>query len=93
MNSATLPPLDGSTVRRVALLIVGLALLFACSPIWAHGVNENDKAFIEGASGVDSPSRSSLAKATGGAATAAIAILTLFVLPAEYGIDRRSPLR
>ena len=34
-----------------------------------------------------SPSRSSLAKATGGAATAAIAILTLFVLPAEYGID------
>jgi len=53
MNNATLPPLDGSTVRRVALLIVGLALLFACSPIWAHGVNENDKAFIEGASGVN----------------------------------------
>jgi hypothetical protein len=43
MNNATLPPLDGSTVRRVALLIVG--------------------------------------------------ILTLFVLPTEYGIDRRSPLR
>ena len=79
MNSAALPPLDGSTVRRVALLIVGLALLFACSPIWAHGVN--------------SPSRSSLATATGGAAAAALAILTLFVLPAEYGIDRRSPLR
>jgi len=33
------------------------------------------------------PSASALAKATGGAAIAAIAILTLFVLPAEYGID------
>lgn len=34
-----------------------------------------------------SPSPSALAKATGGAAIAAAAILTLFVLPAEYGID------
>jgi len=34
-----------------------------------------------------SPSPSGLAKATGGAAIAAVAILTLFVLPAEYGID------
>lgn len=34
-----------------------------------------------------SPSPSTLAKATGGAAIAAAAILTLFVLPAEYGID------
>ncbi|HUD93196.1 hypothetical protein [Sphingobium sp.] len=33
------------------------------------------------------PSPSALAKATGGAAIAAVAILTLFVLPAEYGID------
>lgn len=33
------------------------------------------------------PSRSTLAKATGGAAIAAAAILTLFVLPAEYGVD------
>lgn len=33
------------------------------------------------------PSRSALAKATGGAAVAAAAILTFFVLPAEYGID------
>lgn len=33
------------------------------------------------------PSPSALAKATGGAAVAAIAILTFFVLPAEYGID------
>ena len=33
------------------------------------------------------PSPSTLAKATGGAAIAAVAILTLFVLPAEYGID------
>ena len=79
MNSAALPPLDGSTVRRVALLIVGLALLFACSPIWAHGVN--------------SPSRSSLAKATGGAAAAPSAILTLLVRPAGNCIARRSPVR
>ncbi|WP_327754249.1 hypothetical protein VVT58_02980 [Sphingobium sp. SJ10-10] len=34
-----------------------------------------------------SPSPSTLAKATGGAALAAAAILTLFVLPAEYGVD------
>jgi hypothetical protein len=34
-----------------------------------------------------SPSPATLAKATGGAALAAIAIVTLFVLPAEYGID------
>ncbi|MDO7836789.1 hypothetical protein Q4610_17205 [Sphingobium sp. HBC34] len=34
-----------------------------------------------------SPSPATLAKATGGAAIAAIAIVTLFVLPAEYGID------
>ncbi|WP_298400499.1 hypothetical protein [Sphingobium sp.] len=33
------------------------------------------------------PSPSALAKATGGAAIAAVAILTFFVLPAEYGID------
>lgn len=33
------------------------------------------------------PSPTTLAKATGGAAIAAAAILTLFVLPAEYGID------
>ncbi|AMK17578.1 MULTISPECIES: hypothetical protein [Sphingobium] len=34
-----------------------------------------------------SPSSSTLAKATGGAVIAAAAILTLFVLPAEYGVD------
>ncbi|HAF42239.1 MAG TPA: hypothetical protein DCG90_10815 [Sphingobium sp.] len=34
-----------------------------------------------------SPSPAALAKATGGAALAAVAILTLFVLPAEYGVD------
>jgi hypothetical protein len=34
-----------------------------------------------------SPAPATLAKATGGAALAAIAIVTLFVLPAEYGID------
>jgi hypothetical protein len=34
-----------------------------------------------------SPAPATLAKATGGAALAAIAIVTLLVLPAEYGID------
>lgn len=34
-----------------------------------------------------SPSPSTLAKATAGAVIAAAAILTLFVLPAEYGVD------
>lgn len=34
-----------------------------------------------------SPAPATLAKATGGAALAAVAIVTLFVLPAEYGID------
>ena len=34
-----------------------------------------------------SPSPSTLAKATGGAVIAAAAIVTLFVLPAEYGVD------
>lgn len=34
-----------------------------------------------------SPSPATLARATGGAVLAAIAIVTLFVLPAEYGID------
>ncbi|PHQ61393.1 MAG: hypothetical protein COC10_12180, partial [Sphingobium sp.] len=34
-----------------------------------------------------SPSPATLAKATSGAALAAAAIVTLFVLPAEYGID------
>lgn len=33
------------------------------------------------------PSPATLAKVTGGAVIAAVAILTLFVLPAEYGID------
>lgn len=40
-------------MRRVALLLVGLALALVSSTLWAHGVNENDKAFIEGASGVN----------------------------------------
>lgn len=34
-----------------------------------------------------SPAPAALAKATAGAAIAAVAIVTLFVLPAEYGID------
>lgn len=53
MTSATLSPLHNPRMRRVALLLLGLALALASSSLWAHGVNENDKAFIEGASGVN----------------------------------------
>lgn len=53
MRSATLPTLSSQGVRRVALL--ALAVLIACigQALRAHGVDENDKAFIEGASGVN----------------------------------------
>jgi hypothetical protein len=40
-------------MRRAALLLLGMMLAFMSSTLWAHGVNENDKAFIEGASGVN----------------------------------------
>jgi len=53
MNSATLLPPIGSTKRRVALLGLGVLLASFSSALLAHGVNENDKAFIEGASGVN----------------------------------------
>ncbi|MEC3948047.1 HupE/UreJ family protein [Sphingobium sp. HWE2-09] len=53
MHSAIRPPLLSKTMRRVALLLGGLALAFLSSTLWAHGVNENDKAFIEGASGIN----------------------------------------
>ena len=53
MHSATLTPLLSPTMRRVALLALGLVLALMSSTLWAHGVNENDKAFIEGASGVN----------------------------------------
>ena len=53
MTSATLPPLSSPMLRRVALLLLGLALAFLSQSAFAHGVNENDKAFIEGASGVN----------------------------------------
>ena len=53
MHSATLQPLLSPTMRRVALLLLGLILALMSSSLWAHGVNENDKAFIEGASGVN----------------------------------------
>lgn len=53
MRSATLPALSSQGVRQVALL--ALAVLIACigQALRAHGVDENDKAFIEGASGVN----------------------------------------
>ncbi|MBA4090715.1 HupE/UreJ family protein [Sphingomonas sp. VDB2] len=53
MHSATRPPLFSPGVRRVALLLLGLALACMSASLWAHGVNENDKAFIEGASGIN----------------------------------------
>nr|WP_306294733.1 HupE/UreJ family protein [Sphingobium lactosutens] len=40
-------------MRRVALLLLGGLLACLSSTLWAHGVNENDKAFIEGASGIN----------------------------------------
>lgn len=40
-------------MRRVALLLLAVAIALISAPLWAHGVNENDKAFIEGASGVN----------------------------------------
>ncbi|MDO7836790.1 HupE/UreJ family protein [Sphingobium sp. HBC34] len=53
MYGATRPPLLFPGVRRVALVFLGLALALLSAPLWAHGVNENDKAFIEGASGIN----------------------------------------
>jgi hypothetical protein len=42
-----------SPLRRVTLPLFGLMLAALSSPLLAHGVTENDKAFIEGASGVN----------------------------------------
>jgi hypothetical protein len=53
MHSAILPLLSRSTLRRVGLLLLGLVLAFMGQLVQAHGVGENDKAFIEGASGVN----------------------------------------
>lgn len=53
MHGATHPPLLSPGMRRVALLLLGLAMAVLSSTLWAHGVNENDKAFIEGASGIN----------------------------------------
>lgn len=53
MHSAFPSPLQSPNMRRIALLLAGLAFALMSSALWAHGVNENDKAFIEGASGVN----------------------------------------
>lgn len=53
MHSAFPSPLQSQNMRRIALLLLGLAFALMSSALWAHGVNENDKAFIEGASGVN----------------------------------------
>lgn len=53
MHGAIPSPLQPRNMWRIALLLAGLALAFMSSTLWAHGVNENDKAFIEGASGIN----------------------------------------
>ncbi|MBJ7443681.1 MAG: HupE/UreJ family protein [Sphingobium sp.] len=53
MRSAILPPSFSPGVRRVALLLIALLLALLSQAALAHGVDENDKAFIEGASGVN----------------------------------------
>ena len=53
MHSAIRFPLQPQILRRIVLLLLGLAMAFMSATLWAHGVNENDKAFIEGASGVN----------------------------------------
>ncbi|MES2172588.1 MAG: HupE/UreJ family protein [Pseudomonadota bacterium] len=53
LHGATLPPLLSPGVRRVALLLAALVLACLSASLWAHGVGENDKAFIEGASGIN----------------------------------------
>jgi hypothetical protein len=54
MSSTSSNPLPISLPRfSPAALLLALALACLGSALWAHGVNENDKAFIEGASGVN----------------------------------------
>jgi len=53
MHSAIRPPLLSRTMWRITLLLLGLVFACLSSALFAHGVNENDKAFIEGASGVN----------------------------------------
>lgn len=53
MHTAPRPSLLLRTVWRGVLLLAALALACLSSALFAHGVNENDKAFIEGASGVN----------------------------------------
>lgn len=40
-------------MRQVIRLLAGLAMLMTSATLWAHGVDENDQAFIEGASGIN----------------------------------------
>jgi len=51
MSGMALSP-PGPGLRRFALVIVGLLLALMASVLHAHGVDEDDKAFIAGASGV-----------------------------------------
>ena len=53
MTSAIRLPHLSPGLRWVALLALGLAFASISSALWAHGVNENDRAFIEGASGIN----------------------------------------
>lgn len=53
MRGATHPLPFHPGMRRVALLLLGLVLACIGQTLLAHGVDENDRAFIEGASGIN----------------------------------------
>ena len=53
MAIAIRPSFLSRDMRRIALPLLALALACLSSTLLAHGVDENDKAFIEGASGIN----------------------------------------
>ena len=53
MTARTIPPPRASILWPATLVLAGMVLLALHAPGFAHGVNEDDRAFIEGASGVN----------------------------------------